>query len=136
MNFEIRDTSYKLRSGYESPPTPADDSTLPYLDCGLIVRCRTVPYIDINQLSAADLRRLVIVRYSCYTVRSAGENKISKFLYGDCRLQDCVTSTGKFNLTVVKKLKLVFYSLHCGVPLKWKNNYWRQDSLSVQIVRA
>jgi hypothetical protein len=24
----------------------------------------------------------------------------------------------------VKKLKLVFYFSHCGVPLKWKNNYW------------
>jgi hypothetical protein len=84
----------------------------------MIVRCRTVSYIDKNQLSAADLRRLMILRYRCCTIRSsAGISEISTVssLYGGRRLQDCVNSTSEFNLTLVKTLKPVFYFSHCGV---------------------
>jgi hypothetical protein len=120
--------SNELRSGYKIPPSPAYDSTVPYLDCGMIVRCKTVPYIDKNQLSAADLRHLMIVQYRCCTVRlSATVSKISKFIVWR------LNSTSKFSLTVVKTLKPVFKFSHRGVPLKgkaagsclWRLSIWR-----------
>jgi hypothetical protein len=51
-SFEKQVTSYKLKyATYKIAPAPADDSTVRYLDRGMIVWCRIVPYFDRIQLS-------------------------------------------------------------------------------------
>jgi hypothetical protein len=52
MNFEKQVTSYNIRSVIcKILPAPADDSTVWYLDCSVIVQCRIVLHIDRIQLS-------------------------------------------------------------------------------------
>jgi hypothetical protein len=55
-------------------------------------------------------------------------------MYGGRRLQNFVNSTGKFNPTVVKALKSVLCSSRDGIPLKFKEQTWRQSSSSIRIV--
>jgi hypothetical protein len=94
MNYGIRAASFKTRAGsYELRYTvrykiaaPADDSTVPYPEHGMMKRCRSTSHIDRIQLywlitGIRHLRWLMVVRYRCCTIQSsAGENEISKLI--------------------------------------------------------
>ncbi len=60
MSSKLRDMRYELRAKIRDSiwrPVPADDSMVQYLDCSMIVGCRSLPSIDRISFVPADIQR-------------------------------------------------------------------------------